>query len=105
MKEMKIGTIIIVYFIITLAIIWGLAITKMMWSNVEVDVYLDDGDYLFVDEEGDPFKPLEVHLDSRYYTFRTAIFWSWVVLSVLTVLMIWLKMETEYDENANGTRD
>lgn len=105
MKEMKIGTIIIVYLIITLAIIWGLAATKIMWSNVEVDVYLDDGDYVFVDKEGRPYEPLEVHLDSRYHTLRTAIFWSWLVLSAFTGLSIWLKRETEFDENANGTRN
>ena len=91
MKELKIGTILIVYLIITLAIIWGLAATKIMWSNVEVDVYLDDGNYIFVDEDGEPFEPLKVHLDSRYHTLRTAIFWSWVVLSIITGLSIFSK--------------
>lgn len=87
----------VVYLVMTIALIWGLAYLKMSWSNVEVDIYLDDGDYFFVDEDGRSYDPLKVHLDTRYFTIRTAAHWTWALCSILTAIIILIKINKEIE--------
>lgn len=92
--KVQIRMIIIGYLIFTLILIWGLAFLKIAWSDTEVDIYLEDGDYFFVNEDNHPYEP-EVHLDSRFHTIRTAAMASWGVITILTLVMVIYKFESE----------
>jgi len=93
MEKVRTRTLIILYLIITLVVIWGLALLKISLATTEVNIFLDDGDYFFVDEDGEMFEPLEVHLDSKFNTLRTAIQLSWALYTILTVIVIWFRAE------------
>lgn len=98
MKEIKIRTIMVVYLVLTMALIWGLAYLKIEWSSVEVDIHLDDGgNYIFMDKDGRSYAPLEVHLDSRYNTIRWAFLNSWIIMTILTAILIWIKIDREME--------
>lgn len=96
MKEIRITTIMVIYLVMTIALIWGLAYLKIEWSSVEVDIRLDDGgNYLFMDKDGRPYEPLEVHLDSRYNTIRSAFLNSWIIVTILIAFLIWIRIDRE----------
>ena len=97
MKPIKIRWLLILQLIVTLIVIWGLAFLKIAWATTEVDVFLDDGNYFLVDEDGRSYEPIKIHLDSRFMTIRTAIQLSWFVYSILTLIAVAIRFHDIID--------
>ena len=98
---MKLWKVWLVYLVLALIALWSMTALKLVWSPVEVDVWMDeDGSVLFSNQDGTLADRVVVNLDSRYVTVRNSMIFTFGIVFVILLTISWVRIETDLIKGA-----